>query len=135
MIKSQSNLVGEYTYICRLDDALDAEAEDFDLRWQQYLDGAADAPIKPGAKPTIFRLRHLRAGDVDYLLRKGGSSFLAAKLAVVAIDGAPIDGFALKLVEEDGRKVANLDDAPASLFIALADVGGRVIARSSPSPK
>ena len=134
MIKSQSALTGEYTYISRLDDALDTEAPDFDARWQQYLDGAADAPLKAGSSPTVFSLRHLKAGEFNQLVRENANGFDLAKAAIVGSSGSPLpDGFVIKVGKNgDG---SNIDKAPSPLWPVFTEIGGRVIARMSPSPK
>lgn len=57
--KSNSN-AEPYQYISRQDPAVDTDDPDFDAKWQVYLDGKGEPPLRPGQKPTVFVLRPLR---------------------------------------------------------------------------
>jgi len=134
MLRTQTSLTGEYTYVSRYDDALDSDAPDFELRWQQYLDGTAEAPIKAGASPTVFHLRHLKAGEFNALLRSDANGFDLARAALIGVSGAPIPGWKFAMTGRD-RKTPNIDDAPTSLYAVFMELGSRVIARMTPPGK
>lgn len=135
MIRPQSPLVDEYTYVSLFDDALDREAPDFAQRWQEYLDGTAEPPIKAGGTPTVFHLRHLRAKEMNELMRAGANGYDLARRAITGISGQQVDGYKFALVKEGDHKVANLDAAPDLLWPVFTEVGGRVLARATPSGK
>lgn len=135
MIRSQTALAGEYTYVSRLDDALDRDAPDFSQAWDQYLDGVRDAPIKAGGTPTVFHLRHLKAREMNQLVRDGANGFDLCRAAMVGMSGAPIEGYRFKLVADGDAKVANIDEAPGELWPVFVEVGGRVLARMAPRGK
>lgn len=154
MLRPQSALVGEYTYVSAFDDALDRpqppgdDADEdaqkayqkalaaFGERWQQYLDGAAEAPLKADAKPTLFHLRQLKASEANELVRANANGFDLARRALVGISGHAIPGWKFARAKDaDGREAANVDDAPDWLWPVLAEVGGRVLARMHPSGK
>lgn len=44
-----------FEHVSRTDEALDLPENDADLIYEQWMDGKADLPLKPGEKPTIFR--------------------------------------------------------------------------------
>ena len=59
MISLTNTLMEDYTYISKLDSAVDTDDEDFEHNWELYLDGKGSPPTKNGEKPTIFTLQHL----------------------------------------------------------------------------
>ena len=146
-------LVEEYTYICRQDDAVQQDAPDFDLKWQQYLDGQGPPPLIPGAKPTVFKLRHLntlaRGRLMRYLARANedrslfwDAAFAAFNLAVVGVEGLlDAEGKPVKLQfdfdDEGPHKVPVLHaDSVEQFDISwVYEVGDRVIKRLNPDPK
>jgi hypothetical protein len=134
MLRGQTNLVGEYTYVCKSDDALDLDAPDFDARWEQYLEGVADAPLKAGGTPTVFHLRHLKAGEVSRILREDDVALGLARASLVGVTGAPLGDYRFALVGKD-KKSANVDDAPAWALRYFYELGGRVLERLNPSAK
>lgn len=148
MLKSQTALVGEYTYISQADDAIDRPAEladdatdeerkahaaavaAFEQRWARYVEGAEDAPLKPDGKPTVFHLRHLKAKDVAALRRVDGGpeamAYEAAKLAIKDVSGAKIPGWSAK---------SGVDEAPRDLYGVFVEVGMRAMTRTTPPGK
>jgi len=123
MLRPANTLVTSYTFVSPLDPALDTEAEEelpdgtkkrtFPDRWQRYLDGTGECPVRAGEKPTVFTLRHLRTAERALLDRyvaravSDSSESLAACIAAFAV--------ALESVE-------NLSDAEGKAVKAEFDV-------------
>ena len=86
MIKKTNTLVADYHFISRQDSAVNTDGEDFEQKWQQYLDGMEEPPLRVGEQPTIFILKHLSSTDLD-LVREVGmqTSAHAAMLLACAI--------------------------------------------------
>lgn len=102
-------LVEDYSYICLLDDAVDAPAlppdadeaatklwgeqmAAFQEKWRLYLDGAGEPPLKPGVEPARFTLRNLSNVERTYLLElqqlgEKGVAISATSIALVAVKG------------------------------------------------
>ena len=144
MIRRSHTLVKPYEVVSRQDDALDKDAPDFDLRWDQYLDGAGDPPLKPGAKPATFKLRHLKATERDRLAGLDGDAarlcYAACALALMSVDG---------LVDEDGKPIKIRHDIDKDLHALqvvsresmdllgqalCVELGATALRRSSPRP-
>ena len=99
-IGSTSTLVSDYVVLFSKDPAIDQEAEGFGDIWEEYLKTGdhEKIPIKPGAAPTLFRLKHLRGYAKRQLLQKIGSTvtesglpsgagvFLAAQVCLLGIE-------------------------------------------------
>lgn len=147
-IRRTNTLLEPYTVISKTDDALDVDAADFEARWEQYLDGKGEPPLRVGAEPALFTLRHFRARDTDHLspfmvatqrdsdesLR---SCFAACLLALEKAENAWDDKGAIKVEHtiKDGIRVvsdATLDRLGMSLCWEL---GARALARLNLSPK
>jgi hypothetical protein len=149
LLSATNTLVEDYEFVSQFDPAVDRTAEDFELKWKQHLDGIAEVPLKPNAKPAKFRLRHL--DDVDRkILRKMLSAgdgdvtqeLLDAAAALAIIGFTDADGKELRLsfsteryalfeathVSGDSIRAMKLPDN------ALTDVGGAVLARTFTRP-
>lgn len=83
-------LVDNYEVICQSDDAVDLDAPDFEMKWKLYRDGAGEPPLKPGAQPTRFHLRHVTNTERVYLLElsHGEEKGLLLATAAMALVGA-----------------------------------------------
>ncbi len=145
-------LVEEYDYISREDDAVNRDDPAFDEKWEQYLDGQTEPPLLPGAKPTIFRLRHLNTVARTRLMRyiaqaqddasRWPEALVAAfVLGVVGVEnysgkeGKPLQ---VKPDYDDGlHHCPILSAETVNEFEAetVLEVGGRVLSRLAPSPK
>lgn len=88
MLRSNT-LVDDFEYVSRADDAVDTSAEDFEHKWKLYRDGAAEPPLKAGAKPTRFKLRHLTSTERLRLLEmsQGGEHGLYVAAVAFALVG------------------------------------------------
>lgn len=148
MLELRTNtLVEDYDYVTRFDPAVDAGREDFAAAWEQYLDGAGECPIKPGGKPTIFRLRHLRKVDRALLQSMArdyggngagvsdGAILWAFRLGVVGVNhpgSSPVN-----LSTQVTRESRHLDLASVELFSddVIIDVALRILSRLNLGPK
>ncbi len=136
MLRSHT-LVENYDFISQFDDAVEREAPDFEQRWKLYTDGAADCPLKAGAEPTRFQLRHITSSERVYLLElhEGGEHGLmvaAAAMALVGIknlrdeEGKPLE------VKREATEIgplrilhatkATLDRLPVDVILELGSV-------------
>jgi hypothetical protein len=139
-----NTLVADYEYISQSDEAVDSEAEGFELKWKHYLDGMGEPPLKAGETPTIFKLRHLMPTERAYLAEASngderGLFIAAAAIALVGVKGfdGP-DGKPLEVKQEVTRagtvkirsaNKATLDALPVGVLFelgALALERGRV---------
>jgi hypothetical protein len=146
-IKSQT-LQTEYDFVCPTDPAIDTEVEG----WREKYDQAIEVsdldkmPLRPGAKPAVFRLRHLSRAERSYVLDTLGgkgpnqAADAAVRLALVGTrDASSSDGKPIR-VERDSRvdafKAAREEtlDVVAAAYggDALADIWHRVTATFSP---
>lgn len=149
MLRARSRLVESFTHILRSDPAVDSGCDDFEAKWEVYLDGAGDPPLKPGEKPAVWTLRILgtkeqvrlseyssRASDDRHKL--SGLIAAAFGIGLVSVEGLlDADGKALSVIhtDDDGLPiVANqfIDNLEPSWVFEL---GGRVIARMNANPK
>lgn len=145
-IKSHT-LVEPYEYVSVHDAAVDSDAPDFEERWRLYLDGAGEPPLKPGAEPVRYQLRHVTNTERGYLMKLGrdadGSAPLAAAaIALVGMSGAK-DGEGKPLgVEFDFTQYGLFRIKHASQATldrlggleVLYDIGGAVFHRMSLRP-
>jgi hypothetical protein len=97
-----NTLVKPYEVISQFDPAVDRDAPEFEHKWEMYLDGKDEPPLKPGAKAAVFRLRHL--GELERkVLRKYASGgevteeFLDAAAALALVGYVRADGKEVRL--------------------------------------
>jgi hypothetical protein len=136
MIRSHT-LVDDYQYISRFDEAVDSSLADFEDRWRQYMDGAAEPPLKPGIEPARFTLRHVTNTERVYLLEMAqgdekGLMIGAASIALVEAKGVEgPDGKPLKVArdftEYGPHKIqhankATMDALPVDVLLELGAV-------------
>lgn len=91
MIRSHT-LVENYEYVSRFDEAVDADVPEFDHKWKLYADGGGEPPLKAGAQPTRFTLRHVTSTERMYLFEmfqgeEKGLMLAAAAMALVSVKG------------------------------------------------
>lgn len=145
MIKKTNTLVSDFHFVSKQDDAVDASAADFEERWQRYLDGMADPPLKPGETPTTFVLKHLTSTELDAVrdlaVRSGG---FASVLAACAL------GLKAAKNWEDGKDYAFRRETSRDLITPVEvvvaedlnkldgdvrlEIGSRVLAAATPRP-
>lgn len=138
-----NTLVKDYEVISQFDPAVDRDVPEFAHRWEMYLDGKDEPPLKPGATPAKFRLRHL--GDLERkVLRKHFSSGevteealdAAALLAIVGYTRADGQDVRLKFEKERYALVTTTHLSAASLeemgldANVLSDIGSVVLRRT-----
>jgi hypothetical protein len=89
MIRSHT-LVDNYEYVSRFDEAVDHDVPEFEHKWKLYADGAGEPPLKPGAQPTRFTLRHVTSTERMYLYEmfQGEEKGLMLAAAAMALVGA-----------------------------------------------
>lgn len=63
------NLQGEFTHISVADPALDRDAEDFESKWEQYMETGSMPPLKDGEEPTVFKLKPIEDAELDAKIR------------------------------------------------------------------
>lgn len=144
MIKKTNTLVADFHYVSPYDAAVDETVEDFKGRWQQYLDGLADPPLKPGVVPTTFVLKHLGAVEIEWVQDVGAKRGSQAAFLVACDLG-------LKAAKnwEDGKDYVFLREKadwihPLSVLAPVeldklsgelrADIGIRVLMAANPRP-
>lgn len=140
MIRASHSLTGPYTYVSKLDEAIDKDAPDFELKWEQYLDGQGDPPLRAGATPTVFTLKHLSMRQRAKL-----SAFTPAESVVVAAamaidkakDWQDATGKPLKVSHqmEDDDRVASETTLELLGAELVGDIAMRVFRSLSPPPR
>lgn len=139
-----NQLVADYEYVCKQDDAVDSSGEEFEEKWQRYLDGLEQPPLKPGHKPTVFTLRQLRAPQKAKLSRLFGDDdrrielcYTACALAVVKAENLmDAEGKYVELshVREGGVEVLDVDSMEIIGFEIAIEIGALALSRSTPRP-
>lgn len=111
MIRISNTLVADYEFISQSDDAVDRPppvpdeapdpedkaavrayeaakkaALDFARAWDLYLDGKGDPPLRQGADPTVFVLRHFGPKERTALMPLASRSQVRLELARAADD-------------------------------------------------
>lgn len=83
-------LVENYEVVSRFDEAVDADAPEFEHKWKLYRDGAGDLPLKAGVSATRFQMRHVTSTERVYLLElyQGEERGLMLAAAAIALVGA-----------------------------------------------
>ncbi len=145
------SLVENYEHICKSDSAVNRDVEDFENVWRQYIEGAVEPPLHPGATPTVFTLKHItgkskamlsrevkrfRADDTDVLTL--GSAIAAFRLSVVGVEPFADDaGKTVKLTFEnvDGVRALSEDSTMQFDEDIVAEVGFRAQMRTYLDPK
>lgn len=140
-----NTLVDDYELVSQFDPAIDRGADEFEQKWKQYTDGLGEPPLRPGAKPATFRLRHL--DDVDRkILRKlltanGGdvsNELLDAAAALAIIGFTTAEGKDLRLAFATERyalfEAQHLSaDSVRAMRLAenmFSDIGATVVQRT-----
>lgn len=138
------SLVKNYTYISIHDPAVDVNADGFAEEWKKYIDGTIqEPPLKQGQSPTVFTLKPITSASLIARLKgvnvaSGSQSWAVATAAhcIVSIenfsdtDGVP---FEPRLVNVSGFSSISEDDKDLIGEKILAELGGRLITRRSPS--
>jgi len=145
MIRTNT-LVEDYEVISQFDDAVDKSVEDFDHKWKMYRDGMGEAPLKPGEKPTRFKMRHLSSVERAWLLEVAQSEdkglyVAAVQLALTGVrDALDHEGKPLRVDREATTvgamrlltvKKQSLEALPLEVIFEL---GSLAMERSAPRP-
>lgn len=139
-----NTLVENYQYISKYDEAVDKDDTDFDDKWERYLDGQAEPPLRGSGQPTVWHFRHLtprqRAKVMSMPHQEG--AFAALAMSLTKVDNFTDEkGRAIKVehVFEDGIRVASektlqqIHDAGGNDL--LFDLVNRVSKAMFPDPK
>jgi hypothetical protein len=107
-----NSLVEPYQYISRHDEAVAKDDDDFEHKWELYLDGKAPPPIRAGGKPTIWHFRPLSPRQRMRVIDRGGieGAALSLSLSLIRVENLEDDkGRAIKLeyTHEDGMRVVS----------------------------
>lgn len=151
-----ATLVGTHEFVYEFDEALDRNVEDFDDRYMRFFDtgDSSHLPLIPGAKPVIWKLRHLRGRPYARLLdlhRRSGiggddqtaieAIYEAAALSLESVDELRDERGDIwepeqrsehgvrKLTEQALGQLASIDDGRLILHL-----GRHVIARCVANP-
>ena len=143
MLKKTNRLVGNFEYICRHDSAVDDTVEDFEHKWQLYLDGQGPPPLKSGEQPTTLLLKHLSSVELERVFEyatQGGAACAMAACAVGLVGAKNLDGkdrtFERERDDQGFYKieVVKKDELDAFDIAALVDIGGRIVMAATPRP-
>src|SRR3990167_632727 len=141
-MKTQT-LQGEFDHVYSDDPAIDREADDWKAQYNAAIETSdpGKLPLTPGAKPVLWRLRHLSRGErslvLDLLHGAGANQAAdaAVRLALVACSGATDKVGKAITLKRDGRvgdfvglRMEALDViASAYAEQLVAELWGRVI--------
>lgn len=145
MIKPSNTLVSEYRYISILDSAVDSDGDGFPEKWQRYLDGMDEPPLKAGEVPTIFTLRHLTSVEIQRVreqVKKNGEEAMAVTACALGLVAAEnwTEGKSHVFGRETDTswlhpmsvvKYSEMALLPPAL---MTDIGGRVLMAAAPRP-
>lgn len=148
MIKLNATLVDDYEYVSRNDDAVDSDAADFDERWQKYMDGMGECPVKHGCEPSRFTMRHIgslqKASLSEHLSRAAedasqwqSACFEVARVALVGCKGLKdLDGsdFKVKRHKVDGIMRVSEETLNKLPYELLIELGAVAISKMAPRP-
>ena len=91
-----------FDHICKLDEAVDQDCEDFDKVWDRYLEGG-DCPLKEGVEPTVWQLTPIansrQRANLHGIGEEHGSLGLMVGYAAAGITGVS------NLLDDDGNIV------------------------------
>ena len=140
MIRSTNTLVENYTYVSKLDEAVDTDCDEFKHKWELYLDGKADPPLRPGGKPTVWHLQHLSLRKRAKLNGMAPTEFavLATAMALVKAEGwVDMAGKPIEVEHqyEDGVRVTSEKTLEVMGDALCGDIAMRVIRSFNPSPR
>jgi hypothetical protein len=140
-----NTLVEDYQYISKSDDAVDADAADFDEKWRLYQEGKGDPPLKAGKEPTVFTMQHLRSVRDKKLLHSesgkhgaGGALITACLLSLKSADNLRDEsGKLVKLEQElnDGVWCCAQESVDLLGLDLVLELGGVALSRMNASPK
>ena len=148
MINAHNTIVEDYEYISRHDDALDSGNPAFEDKWQKYLDGVGQVPLRDGHAPTKFKMRHIqtsqkaqisehmsKAAEDNSLWQK--ACYEAARIALVDCSGlVDVDGsdFKIKRVRVDGVSKVSEETINKLPYEVLIELGAVAISKMAPRP-
>lgn len=145
MIKKTNTLVADFKYISVFDSAVDSSGEDFAERWQRYLDGMEEPPLKPGETPTVFTLKHLSSLEIKRLIEqeekhgKEATTVAACAIGLVAAENWT-DGKSHTFVREMDTSwiypvsIVKSEEMAKLPHEVMTDLGGRIVMAASPRP-
>ena len=121
MIIKTATLVEDYDFVYDGDDALDKSCEDFDERYQRFLETGdmAELPLKQGRSPAIWKLSHIRGKArrqlQGFIMRTSDNDqispealYVACRLALRDVEGLRDhrdEIYKIKKIREDGLVV------------------------------
>lgn len=141
-----NTLVDSFDYVSQYDEAIDHDVEEFDHKWKLYRDGMGEPPLKAGAKPTLFKLRHVTSTERVYLMElshgeERGLYITAAAMALVGVKGLEgADGKKVEIRQESTSvgpvkiRHATKDSLDALPLEVILELGALALERSSVRP-